>query len=63
MIICPGTPSSNVVSVCEDACVFQRLPSATEGVVSEPLNVPNVPAVLAPKAFCISIFCESLGVN
>jgi hypothetical protein len=50
VMIWPTIPSSKVVSVCSEACVFQRFPESTEGVVSEAGKVPNVPLVLAPNA-------------
>tara|TARA_Y100000592_G_scaffold95515_1_gene162214 strand:- start:894 stop:1118 length:225 start_codon:yes stop_codon:yes gene_type:complete len=49
VMIWPTIPSSKVVSVCSEACVFQRLPVSTEGVVSEAGKVPNVPLVFAPN--------------
>ena len=43
VIVWPAVPSSNIVRVCELACVLKRFPVDTDGVVSEALNVTNVP--------------------
>jgi len=51
--IWPIVASSNVVMVTEPP-VFQRLPVATEGVVSEAANSPTAPAVFIAKGDCIS---------
>tara|TARA_A100001011_G_scaffold79072_1_gene81714 strand:- start:76 stop:318 length:243 start_codon:yes stop_codon:yes gene_type:complete len=46
--------ASSKVVIVTDPPDFQRLPVPTEGVVSEAVNVPTVPAVFIAKGDCTS---------